>query len=73
MEVSSSVPAITARTRRRTGVVVLGYSFPLMAAFAYGQDVLILLLVFGANILLPSRGRDFVADLCLSLGAVYAC
>ena len=50
-------------------LTVLSCSFPLMAAFAYGQDVPILLLVFGVSILLLSRGHDFAAGLCLSLGA----
>lgn len=50
-------------------LAVLSCSFPLMAAFAYGQDVPILLLAFGVAILLLYRGHHFAAGLCLSLGA----
>ena len=55
-------------SRWRT-LAVCAWSFPLMAAFTYGQDVPILLLAAGASIALMGRGREFEGGLCLALGA----
>jgi len=50
-------------------LAVCAWSFPLMAAFAYGQDVPIVLLAAGAGIVLLGRERDWEAGLCLAVGA----
>jgi len=54
---------------RPVTLAVCGWSFPLMVAFAYGQDVPILLLAAGAGIALLGTRRDFAAGLCLAMGA----
>ncbi len=50
-------------------LAVCVWSFPLMVALAYGQDVPIVLLAAGSGIVLLGRKCDFRAGLCLSLGA----
>src|SRR5687768_1277374 len=50
-------------------LAICSWSFPLMSAFVYGQDVPILLLGAGAAIVLLEKGRDFEAGLCLTVGA----
>lgn len=50
-------------------LAICSWSFPLMSAFVYGQDVPILLLAAGAGIVLLGKGCDFEAGLCLAVGA----
>jgi hypothetical protein len=45
------------------------WSLPMLAAFAYGQDVPILLWIVALSFLLLARGHDAKAGLLLSLGA----
>lgn len=48
---------------------VCAWSFPMMVALAYGQDVPMILLAAAYGIVLLGRKRDFPAGLCLCLGA----
>ena len=50
-------------------LAVCAWSFPMMVALAYGQDVPLILLAAGSGIVLLGRKCDFPAGLCLSLGA----
>jgi Glycosyltransferase family 87 len=54
---------------RWRALAVCAWSFPLLSAFVYGQDVPVLLLAVGASLLLLDRGHEFLGGVCLALGA----